>query len=243
MNLILFSEDETRRKLPPADPRTAHILNVLGLRTGGVFDAGIVNGPRGKARVAALDDGGLSLEFSWTTPRAAPDPITLIVGLPRPQTARKILREAAALGVAQIHFAKAGKTDASYARSGLWASGEWRRHLVAGAEQAFATDVPEVSFTETLAALLGRLPPACPARVALDNYEAEAPLAGFFAGAAAACPCVIAIGGERGWDAADRALLRAAGFRLASLGGRVLRVETAVVAALALAKAARGVWR
>jgi RsmE family RNA methyltransferase len=44
----------------------------------------------------------------------------------------------------------------------------------------------------------------------------------------------LAFGPERGWGPADRAALRAAGFTLCSLGERVLRLETAVTAALAL---------
>jgi RsmE family RNA methyltransferase len=52
-------------------------------------------------------------------------------------------------------------------------------------------------------------------------------------------PLVLALGPERGWGPRDREQLRAAGFSLAHLGSRVLRLETAVVAALTLAKAAR----
>jgi RsmE family RNA methyltransferase len=51
-------------------------------------------------------------------------------------------------------------------------------------------------------------------------------------------PLALAFGPERGWSAGERQLLRAQGFELAHLGTRVLRTETAVVAALALAKAA-----
>ena len=47
----------------------------------------------------------------------------------------------------------------------------------------------------------------------------------------------IALGPERGWGPADREALSAAGFTLAHLGTRVLRVETAVVAALAISRA------
>lgn len=239
MNLILFSEEETRGKLPLSDARAVHVLEVLRRGVGEKFDVGIVNGPRGKAEILGRDAGGLSLRFEWFERQVAVDPLVLIVGMPRPQTARRILREATALGVAEIHFVGAEKSDAGYARSTLWSSGEWRRHLVAGAEQAFSTDLPEVFFEESLGECLARLDGGLSSRVALDNYEAELGLGEFFRGAAAACPCAVAVGGERGWGGADRELLRGAGFRLAGLGGRVLRVETAVVAGLALAKAGR----
>ncbi|MFI5337188.1 MAG: RsmE family RNA methyltransferase [Opitutales bacterium] len=50
----------------------------------------------------------------------------------------------------------------------------------------------------------------------------------------------MAFGPERGWSADERRQLRAAGFTFAHLGSRVLRLETAVVAALAVLKARRG---
>lgn len=51
---------------------------------------------------------------------------------------------------------------------------------------------------------------------------------------------MLAFGPERGWSAADRAVLRGSGFALVHLGPRVLRTETAVVAAVALVKAKLG---
>jgi RsmE family RNA methyltransferase len=46
-------------------------------------------------------------------------------------------------------------------------------------------------------------------------------------------PAIIAIGPEGGWVEFELALMRAAGFTAVSLGPRALRVEAAVVAALA----------
>ena len=48
------------------------------------------------------------------------------------------------------------------------------------------------------------------------------------------------LGPERGWSARDRNALRSAGFTLVHLGPRVLRAETATVAAVAILKARLG---
>lgn len=237
VNLILFEPAELATPLPRADPRARHILDVLRRQAGDTFDAGIVNGPRGTATLTAVSADALHLAFAWGPPPPPPDPITLLVGLPRPQTARDILRDATTLGVAAIDFVRTEKSDASYARSSLWSSGEWRRHLVAGAEQAFDTRIPEVRSDRALADGVAALP-AGAARLALDPYEASSPLS-IYAGSAAQ-PHVLALGGERGWSARDRELLRSGGFRLVHLGKRVLRTETAVVAALALLRARLG---
>ena len=246
MNLILFNSAETERPLPRSDPRAIHVLDVLRRCEGDVFDAGLVDGPRGKATVVAIGAEALTLSFAWGAPPPPLDPITLIVGLPRPQTARKILQEATALGVTAMHFVATEKSEASYAHSTLWSSGEWRRHLIAGAEQAFDTRLPQITWSRSLAEVVAALPTAA-TRLALDHYEAASPLSGCHLIddnriAAAAADAVLAFGPERGWSARDRAFLRASGFALAHLGTRVLRTETAVVVAVALVKARLGLF-
>jgi 16S rRNA (uracil1498-N3)-methyltransferase len=237
MNIILFRSAEVELPLPRHDPRAGHILDVLRRRPGDTFDAGLINGPRGKGTLVAVEKGRLLITFAWGESPPLPHPLTLIIGLPRPQTARDILRDATTLGVAALHFVLTEKGEAGYARSRLWQSGEWERHVIAGAEQAFCTRLPEVSHGRSLAETLASLP-AGSGRIALDNYGAPAALA---AGIVSGGPAVVlALGAERGWSATEREQLRAAGFGFAHLGSRVLRAETACVAAITLLKAARG---
>ncbi|HVU18076.1 MAG TPA: RsmE family RNA methyltransferase [Candidatus Didemnitutus sp.] len=237
MNLILFEPGEESRPLALTDPRAVHLREVLQRQPGESFDAGIVNGSRGRGTVKAVGSESLELAFSWGDPPVPLEPFTLIVGLPRPQTARDILREATTLGVARLVFASAARTEPGYAQSTLWQGGEWRRHLLTGAAQAFDTRIPEVVFGVRLSTALADLPTGG-TRIALDNYEATAALPASIEPANS--PLVLAIGPERGWADEDRAVLRGAGFALAHLGTRVLRTETAVIAAVTLAKARRG---
>jgi 16S rRNA (uracil1498-N3)-methyltransferase len=244
VNLILFEPAEIAAPLPRTDLRALHILRVLRRRIGDTFDCGVVNGSRGKATVTALDSQTLTLAFAWdASPPPPPAPITLVLGLPRPQTARDILRDATSLGVAELHFVTTEKGDPNYARSTLWSSGEWRRHLVIGAEQAFDTHLPFVTYgrplSEILAALQSPTAANAPAnRLVLDNYESPSALS--------VCPLSIdqpvalALGPERGWSAAERDLFRARAFTFAHLGPRVLRAETAAIAAVTLIRAKLG---
>lgn len=237
MNLILFTSAEAAAPLPRTDPRAVHLTDVLRRKVGDTFDAGLINGPRGKGTVAAIGADALALTFAWGSPPPPPDPITLIVGLPRPQTARDVLRETTALGLAALHFVASEKGEPSYAQSTLWTSGEWQRHLVNGAQQAFVTQLPQVTYGRTLAAVLGELASGS-TRLALDNYESPAPLSQVQA--PRGTPVVLALGSERGWSAGERAQLRAAQFQLVHLGANVLRTETACIAALTLIKAQLG---
>lgn len=239
MNLILFEPDEIERPLPRTDRRAVHLLEVLRRGVGESFDAGVINGPQGKATLVTVTPHTLELSFQATVQPSVIEPVTLIVGLPRPQTARDILRDATTLGVAAIHFVRTEKTEPSYAHSSLWTSGEWRRHLIIGAEQAFSTRIPAVTrhhkLEEALATLVS-VPGLT--RVALDNYEPALRLGELSAPIGSSV--VLAIGGERGWGAGDREQLREHHFQFAHLGRRVLRTETAAIAALSILRTRLG---
>lgn len=231
MNLVLFEQEEIGAPLPVGDPRALHIRDVLRRVDGDSFDAGLVNGAIGVATVTRLDADSLRFTFR---PTRLPPPlaaITLVIGLPRPATAKDILRDATTMGVKALHFVTTERTNDSYATSSLWRDGEWRRHLLLGAAQAFDTRLPIVTWHQSLPEALQGATGAC---LALDNYEGVRHLA---AGSAPNGPITLAIGPERGWGPRDRDHLRSAGSTLCHLGPRVLRVEMAVVAALALVQA------
>ncbi len=238
VNLVLFEAAELAEPLPRTDARAKHILDVLRRREGDSVDVGLVNGPCGKATLAGLGTDALTFTFNWGPPTAPLPATVLLIGLPRPQTARDILRDATTLGATALHFIATERADPNYASSTLWTSGEWRRHCLAGAAQGFDTRIPTVTWTHTLASALASLEPAT--RIALDNYEASTPLIKSnllgYTGSEVPSHQALAFGPERGFGPADRTALRAAGFTLAHLGPRVLRVETAVVAALAITR-------
>jgi 16S rRNA (uracil1498-N3)-methyltransferase len=241
MNLILFEEEETRQPLPASDPRARHVIEVLRRKPGDIFDAGIIDGPRGKGTLVRATGDVVELAFEWGAVPDRQEPVYLLVGMPRPQTARRILRESTSIGVDAISFFDAEKGEPSYSSSVLWSSGEWRRQLIAGAEQAFDTHLPKVSWGGGLAEALARLPTSGGMRLALDVYEGSQSLAGAVS-RGVRHPVVLAIGSERGWSAPERESLRLAGFEMVHLGERVLRTETALAVALGVLRASGGAW-
>ncbi len=238
MNIVLFHTGETSQPLPREDPRARHILDVLRRAPGESFDVGLIDGPRGKAVVVEVTATELVLSFAWEAEMPALESITLIAGLCRPQTNRRVLREAAALGVARMLFTRTERGERTYADSSLWSTREYERHVRSGVEQAFATRIPEVAFgmnlDEAIAEAGGEI------RIALDNYEGIVPL--HRVPLVRDVPLVLTVGSERGWTSAERDRLRAADYQLAGMGSRVLRTETAVIGALAVIKATIGAW-
>ena len=231
MNRILFSHQQDSYTLDPRDPRFEHVRGVLRMKEGDRFDVGVENGPTGKATIVALERGAMRIEVEWGKRPPLPPPVYLLVGLCRPATARKILVTAPTLGVRGMYFAATARSDPAYGRAGLWQDDEWRRRVIEGVEQAFDTYVPPVEVHAGLQQAVARLPGGC-VKAAIDVYEGSFPLSAMEVPEGE--PVCLAIGPERGWDAADRDVLRLAGFTLVSLNDRVLRVETAVTVGLTL---------
>jgi 16S rRNA (uracil1498-N3)-methyltransferase len=244
MNLILVDSITHKQKLPAGDRRCEHIRKVLVTIEGPLY-VGFPDGPMGRARVMLEPDGGVSLDISWLEGPvgSAGDAmkLTVITGYSRPQTCRKLLRDAAPLGIGKLLFFRSDKADPGYAMSSLWSSGEWKEQLLQGVEQSFDTRVPEVCAEATdlagvLETMTGDLNPL---RLALDPYEATCSLGEV----RIEKPVVLAIGPERGWSARERDLLRDGGFVFCHMGARILRCETAVVAACSVVASRSGHWQ
>jgi len=233
---VLINAEEAQAGLPPDDARARHLRETVGLAVGGSFHVGIENGLRGIATITALSPR-LTFAVAWEKNPQPRLPLTVLVGLPRPQTAKKVLHDLASLGAARMVFFESEKGDPGYLTSSLWKDGEWREHVLKGTEQACSTLVPEVTRVASLAEAIG-LVDAAAWKLALDPYEATgAPELTAPAKAAA-----LAIGPERGFSDEERATLRKAGFAFAHLGDRILRVEAAALVGGALMLAQLRVW-
>ena len=230
MNLILFSPKELNQPLPKSDPRTKHILNVLRMGKGWEVDVGQINGPRGKAKLIDLTDNKITLSYTWEDKVPSLYPIDLWVSFCRPQTCRRILQECTSLGVRSINFFDTEKCEPSYRDSRLWSNGEADRLLIRGAEQAFCTRVPDLTISKNVEEVLATTD-LVGSKLALDNYEASLIL-GYQEDSTN--PVTIAVGGERGWSKTERDIFRDAGFTLVHLGSRVLRTDTACIAAISI---------
>jgi RsmE family RNA methyltransferase len=239
VNLVLITEPEVSAGLPLTDVRTSHLLGTVGLRVGQTFHVGIAGGLRGLATVAATDP---ALRFSvvWEKSVQTRLPLTVLIGLPRPQTAKKVLHDLASLGADRLIFFEADKGDPGYLASSLWKGSEYLEHLRKGTEQACSTLVPTVDRMTSLAEALAQLP-AEGWKVALDPYEATGALGESPPSSAPAS--ILAIGPERGWSDKERALLRAQGFSLHHLGDRILRVEAACLVGGGLMLAHLRAWQ
>ena len=152
--------------------------------------------------------------------------IVLVQGIARGEKMDLILQKATELGVAgvvPVHGERGEvRLDGERADKRLR---HWRSVVASACEQSGRARVPEVAGPRSLADALADLPST---RLLLDP-EATQPLPLNIPDGG----CALAIGPEGGWSPQDIATLQAAGFVGARLGPRVLRTETAGLAAIA----------
>ena len=148
-----------------------------------------------------------------------------------------VVQKATELGVTGIWPVVTFRTDAA-ARPALRGSrGErWEKVASGAAEQCGRAVVPHVPPTTTLQGLLAR--PFDGTRIALLETSGHPTLASLHVDPAS--PVLLLVGPAGGFESAEAESLRLAGFVSASLGPRILRAETAAVAALAIAQATWG---
>lgn len=234
MNIILF--DEGQRFFSAADERCRHIGSVLHMSVGDSFLAGEYNGWRGRATITSADGEGIAFDFAPERFDGALHPLTVILASVRPICMKRILRELVSLGVGRLIVSGSDLGEKSYRSATLYTSGEYLEIMKSGAMQSGHTGLSDVVFTDDMASAIreaGRegehlVLDVVPGAQSLSRMD----LAGK--------ELTLAIGGERGWSAGERALFQKEGYTPASLGGRILRTETAAVSAVSLALAGQG---
>lgn len=252
MNLILFEAPFEQLNLSADDPRTRHILSVLKIKLGGVFYVGFINGQRALAKIETIDeDSSVVISIIERMPSPPCLPVDLLIGMPRPHTAKRVLFEGACLGVRQMHFFQSEHTEPSYMKSRLWSDENYKERLLLGAEQSFTTHIPEVFVHTNLNEALSHIDSSENqiVHLALDNYEAKQGLGLSFKNRISSniqkheVPHIyLAFGAERGWSDSERALLIKEKWEFAHLGNRVLRLEMAVVSAIAITADRVNLW-
>jgi 16S rRNA (uracil1498-N3)-methyltransferase len=141
------------------------------------------------------------------------------------------LEKATELGIAEVWPVVTARTDAA-ARPALHGSRQerWEKVVSGAAEQCGRAVVPDVAATMTLDDLAGR--PFEGLRLLFEAIPHPRPLAGF----PKPQNVILLIGPPGGWDDAEFSRLSAVGFEPTSLGPRVLRTETAAIAAVTAAQ-------
>ena len=219
-----------------------HLVRVLRMQVGTEVDV-VAGGRVFHAVIAAVSDPvadqSSEVRFNLVAEieSAAAMPVTLVMSIFKFDHMEWAIEKATELGVAAIVPVIARRTDKHLAHAAMKRAERWRRIAHEASQQSRRSDVPAISdpikLMERIKAESKRQ------RVVLAELERSTTLRAVLeeaiANAGAEIPELeIAVGPEGGWTPEEAEFFAAHGWRGVSMGPRILRAETAAIAALAV---------
>ncbi len=221
----------------PSPEQSRYLIAVMRLAIGS--EVLLFNGRDGewRATVVEANKRGCRLTVgAMTRPMVQGPDLDLVVALVKRGRLETIVEKAVELGARRIRLVQTRRTNADRANIG-------RLHAIAteAAEQTGRLDVPELVAPEKLDRLLDEWP-ADRRLMFCDEAGGVPPALAALTGADGG-PWAVLIGPEGGFDPQEGERLRALPFVTSvSLGPRILRADTAAIAALTIWQAAKGDW-
>lgn len=231
MNRILFEKGEISSGVATfGGVRAEHVLKVLHGEVGQTLKTGEVDGPIGTGEITAIEDGLVTVRLTHDAEALAPW-VDLVLAPPRPRVMKRLLPQLASLGVGRMVLVGAKKVEKDFWGATLLKEEIYRPLLIDGLMQAGTTALPTISTVRNFRKWL---------RDDLDGeFSTSNRIVAHPYGADSRPDCaeksgrlLLAVGPEGGWTDEEVALLEEKGFARYSLGPRILRTDTAVVALL-----------
>ncbi|MGD2079703.1 MAG: 16S rRNA (uracil(1498)-N(3))-methyltransferase [Nitrospirota bacterium] len=225
--LFLPSEIDPQREVLITGEEAHYLLAVLRMKAGEEFSLFDPSGRHFRARIsrAGRKDAAAELLAELPPARDPARPVVLVQGMLKSDKMDLVVRKSTELGVSRIVPVVAERSQVRRTRKGE----RWRKVAREASRQCFRTSVPEVDEPLGMAEFLS----------SAEGFEGFV----FWEGGGSSLgeawqlkpssePLVVAIGPEGGFTEEEVDLARRKGLEAKSLGERILRAETAAVAAL-----------
>ena len=234
MNIVLLHQNDWIADgiAMVCDHRAAHIREVLRAQVGDTLRVGLLGGLCGQGVIEAVDASGVRLGVQLSEPPPPRHRFDIVLALPRPKMLRRILRQCAEFGVANLHLIQSARVEKSYWQSPLLQPARVEDALLAGLERSRDTIVPRVHLHRRFRPFVeDQLPGLCAGRSCwLADRGAPMSLA-----EAPPLPAVVMIGPEGGFVPFEVQLAESVQAQRVGLGDRILSVDTALITVLAQA--------
>jgi 16S rRNA (uracil1498-N3)-methyltransferase len=234
MNRILFESDEINEDgvVMLRDHRAEHIRKVIKAVPGQKLKTGTINGLCGCSTVLQATAEGVWLECEHNREAIKPW-FDLILGMPRPLVLKRLWPQFAAMGVGSVVLLRTARVEKYYFSSQWVNQRVVRPLLLEGAMQAGTTHIPSFQISQNFRQFLeDELDCMFKSKLRLLAHP------GTFVSPSIGSPGqsrpLLAIGAEGGWSKDEIGMLGKRGFKLFSLGERILRSDTACIALISV---------
>ena len=211
-----------------------HLARVLRAQPGQIFDV-VANGFLRCATVVNVSEQEVTFALGDELETEAALPVHLLLAIIKFDHYEWGLEKLTELGAARITPVIARRTEKHLAQAATKRAERWRRIALEAAKQSRRSDLPHVDDPFPLKQALTQI--TAPIKLLLAETEQENTLATALKGAGSADEIALAIGPEGGWTADEMKLFSESGWKPITLGPRILRAETAAIAALSICSA------
>jgi 16S rRNA (uracil1498-N3)-methyltransferase len=215
--------------------QAAHLARVLRAQSGQIYDV-VANGFLHRAEIISVSAGEepevlFTLHEELSSDAALP--LHLLLAVFKFDHMEWAIEKATELGVSRITPILARRTEKHLALAAAKRVDRWRRIALEAAKQSRRTDIPEIADPIALKPALEQ--EQSPTRILLSETEQTTTITQALEAASAEGLTSLAIGPEGGWTPEEMALFAAHQWQAVTLGPRILRAETAAIAAIAIA--------
>jgi 16S rRNA (uracil1498-N3)-methyltransferase len=214
--------------------QAAHLARVLRAEPGQVFDV-VAGGFLHRAEITSVAEGEVVFALREELESDAALPLHLLLAVFKFDHMEWAVEKATELGVGRITPVLARRTEKHLALAATKRVERWRRIALEASKQSRRTTVPEIADPVGLKQALEQ--ERSPTRILLSETEQGTTLTAALANAKASTEesdTALAIGPEGGWTPEEMALFTQHQWQPVTLGPRILRAETAAIAAIAI---------
>jgi 16S rRNA (uracil1498-N3)-methyltransferase len=215
--------------------QAAHLARVLRAEPGQIFDV-VAGGFLHRAEVTSVSEDNVLFTLHEELETDAALPLHLLLAVFKFDHMEWAIEKATELGVARITPILARRTEKHLTLAAPKRAERWRRIALEASKQSRRTDIPEIAVPTTLKPALEQEQSS--AHILLSETEQATTLSAALAVSRQSTgyeTLALAIGPEGGWTPEEMALFTTHHWTPVTLGPRILRAETAAIAAIAIA--------
>jgi 16S rRNA (uracil1498-N3)-methyltransferase len=212
--------------------QAVHLARVLRAEPGQIYDV-VADGFLHRAEIASVSEQEVRFTLHEELESDAALPLHLLLAIFKFDHLEWAIEKATELGVAKITPILARRTEKHLALAASRRVERWRRIAREASKQSRRTAIPAIADPTTLKLALEQ--ETSPTRILLSETEQTTTLTTALQNSQTASDTALAIGPEGGWTPEEMTLFTQHHWQPVTLGPRILRAETAAIAAIAIA--------